>query len=137
MFDIAWTEMLVIAVVTIVVVGPRDLPKVMRSVGSMVSKARALAGKFQSDMDQLARETELDDLRREAREMREHLNAPKRELNRMVNPLADEPAPARKPIPDSAGAEPPATLAGDEAPKPEPALPVPDATPAPGEVGRG
>lgn len=116
MFDIAWTEMLVIAVVTIVVVGPRDLPKVMRSVGTMIAKARALAGKFQSDMDQLARETELDELRREAREMRERLNAPRRELARVVNPLADEPPPAQKPKP----APPAAPLAEESAPEPAP-----------------
>lgn len=131
MFDIAWTEMLVIAVITIVVVGPRDLPKVMRAVGSMIAKARALAGKFQSDMDQLARESELDELRREAREMRERLNAPKRELGRMINPLADEPLPARKPESSAAGASAAAPTA-ETGPEPGPS-PAPPA----GEAGRG
>lgn len=131
MFDIAWTEMLVIAVITIVVVGPRDLPKVMRTVGTMIAKARALAGKFQSDMDQLARETELDELRREAREMRERLNAPKRELGRMIDPLADEPPPAHKSVAPTAKAS---------APVPEAEVgpePVPSPAPPAGETGRG
>lgn len=66
MFDIAWTEMLLVAVIAMVVVGPRDLPKVMRTVGSWVRKARGLAREFQGGIEQIARETELDELRKGA-----------------------------------------------------------------------
>ncbi|GER06325.1 Sec-independent protein translocase protein TatB [Iodidimonas muriae] len=90
MFDIAWTEMLVIAVVTIVVVGPKDLPKVMKAVGGFIAKARSLAGKFQSDMDALARETELDELRKQARAYQATLLDPKRELQKMIDPSTGE-----------------------------------------------
>lgn len=57
--------MLVIAVVAIVVVGPRDLPKVMRGVSLAMRKMRALAGEFQSGMSALAQEVEFDDLKRQ------------------------------------------------------------------------
>ncbi|WP_281301478.1 MULTISPECIES: Sec-independent protein translocase protein TatB [unclassified Iodidimonas] len=90
MFDIAWTEMLVIAVVAVIVVGPRDLPKVMKAVGQMMSKARSLAGKFQSDMDALARETELEDLRKKARAYQATMKDPKRELTRLIDPTTGE-----------------------------------------------
>lgn len=63
MFDIAWTEMLVLMVITIVVVGPKDLPKVVRAVGRWMGKVRAMAGDFRASLDQLAREAELEELR--------------------------------------------------------------------------
>ncbi len=66
MFDIAWSEMLVLIVIAIVVIGPKDLPKVMRSVGGWMRKARALASEFRFSMDELARETELDEIRKNA-----------------------------------------------------------------------
>lgn len=66
MFDIAWTEMLVLVVVAIVVIGPKDLPKVMRTLGGWMRKARALAGEFRFSLDELAREAELDEIRKNA-----------------------------------------------------------------------
>jgi len=91
MFDIAWTEMLVLAIIIIVVVGPRDLPKVMRTIGGFMRKARALAGQFQSDMDQLAREAEIDELRKQARAYQDKFRQPVRELDKLVDPTTGEP----------------------------------------------
>lgn len=90
MFDIAWTEMLVLAIIIIVVVGPRDLPKVMRAIGGFMRKARALAGQFQSDMDQLAREAEIDDLRKQARAYQDKFRQPMREFDKLVDPTTGE-----------------------------------------------
>ncbi len=70
MLDIGWTELLLIAVVTIVVVGPKDLPKVLRTVGYWVRKARSLAGEFQGHIDDMIREAELEDVRKKALELR-------------------------------------------------------------------
>ncbi|MEX1147077.1 MAG: Sec-independent protein translocase protein TatB [Sphingomonadales bacterium] len=64
MFDIGWTEMMVIAVVAIVVVGPRDLPKLLRVVGQFVRQARKLAREFQSGVDDLIRESDIDEVRK-------------------------------------------------------------------------
>lgn len=65
MFDIGWSEMLVIVVVLIVVVGPQDLPKVMRMAGRWAAKARQMAAEFQNSIQDMAREADLDDVQRE------------------------------------------------------------------------
>lgn len=64
MLDIGWAEMAVIAVVALIVLGPRELPKVLRTVGQWVGKARALAREFQDGINQIAEEAELDDVKR-------------------------------------------------------------------------
>lgn len=69
-FDIGWVELLVIAVVAIVVVGPKDLPRLMRIVGQWIGKARGLAREFQHSFDEMIRESELDELRKEVEELR-------------------------------------------------------------------
>lgn len=69
MFDIAWSELGVIAVVALLVIGPKDLPKVLRSIGQWTSKARAMAREFQSGIDDMVREAELDDLRKAAKDV--------------------------------------------------------------------
>lgn len=68
MFDIGPMEMLVIVVVLIVVVGPKDLPKVMRMAGQWAAKARRMASEFQNSITELAHEAELDDIQREIKE---------------------------------------------------------------------
>jgi len=64
MFDIGWSEMLVIVALAVVVVGPRDIPKVVRTVGQWVRKARSLARDFQGSLEDMAREAELDELKK-------------------------------------------------------------------------
>lgn len=71
MFDIAWSELLVIAVVALVVIGPKDLPKAIYTLGKWVGKARVVAREFQTHIDDMMRETELDELRREALKTRD------------------------------------------------------------------
>ncbi len=65
MFDIAWTELLVVAVLLIIVVGPKDLPNVLRTIGRYVRKARAMAREFQSGIEDLAREADVQDLKKQ------------------------------------------------------------------------
>ena len=64
MFDIGWTEMLMIAVVVIIVVGPRDLPRVLRTTGRWIASARSVAREFHRSLDQIAEEAELDEVRK-------------------------------------------------------------------------
>lgn len=71
MFDIAWSELLLIAVVALVVIGPKDLPKAIYTFGKWVRKARVVAREFQTHIDDMMRETELDELRREALKTRD------------------------------------------------------------------
>ncbi|RMF10018.1 MAG: twin-arginine translocase subunit TatB [Alphaproteobacteria bacterium] len=63
MFDIGWTEMLVVTVVAIVVVGPKDLPKVLRAVGGFVRQMRRLANEFRGGVAEFMREAELDEVK--------------------------------------------------------------------------
>ncbi len=64
MFDIGWSELLVIAVVAIVVVGPRELPKLMRSFGYYAGKVRKAAAEFRRQFDDAMREAELDEVKK-------------------------------------------------------------------------
>ncbi len=68
MFDVASTELLLVAVVALVVIGPNDLPRVLRVVGNWVGKARSVAAQFKSGFDDMVRESELQDLEKKWRE---------------------------------------------------------------------
>src|ERR1700761_8155322 len=65
MFDFAWSELALIAVVALIFIGPKDLPRVMRVVGKYVRQARAIAREFQGSVDQMMREAELDDMKKQ------------------------------------------------------------------------
>jgi sec-independent protein translocase protein TatB len=99
MFDIGWSELLVIAVVAIVVVGPKDLPKLMRGFGHYAGKLRRAASDFQRQFEEAMRESEIEEVRKaieSAKAERLDLNAP-----------IDQPVMLPKPA-TSAAAEPPA-----------------------------
>ena len=64
MFDLDWSKLALIAVVALVVIGPKDLPRVMRMIGQWVQRARAIARDFQGSLDQMVREAELDEVKR-------------------------------------------------------------------------
>ena len=65
MFDIGWQELFLIGLVTILVVGPKEIPRVLRTVVAAVRRVRGLANDFQRGIDELARETELDEIRKD------------------------------------------------------------------------
>ena len=66
MFDIGWQELFIVAVLAIIVVGPRDLPRTLRTVMGYIRKAKGMAREFQNGIDEVAREVELDEIRQEA-----------------------------------------------------------------------
>lgn len=74
--SIGWSELLVLAVVAIVVVGPKELPRLMRVVGHWVGKARAAAREFQSAFDDLARESEMEEMRKKMDSLRNQAKFP-------------------------------------------------------------
>lgn len=74
MFDIGWSEMLVIAAVAVVVIGPKDLPRVMRTVGQWSTRVRGMAREFQNSMDEMARQADLDDMRKQMTQMQTDVN---------------------------------------------------------------
>ncbi|NQU56434.1 MAG: twin-arginine translocase subunit TatB [Rhodospirillales bacterium] len=65
MLDIGWQELFIIAAVGIVVVGPKDLPRAIAKVSKLVRRARGMARDFQSSIDDVVREAELDDIRKQ------------------------------------------------------------------------
>ena len=65
MFEIGWTEILLIAVVAIVVIGPKDLPRVMRIVGQWTGKMKRMGREFQNQFQEALREAELEDVRKD------------------------------------------------------------------------
>ena len=65
MFDIGWSELMVIAVVAIVVIGPKDLPRVMRLIGQWTGKMKRMAREFQGQFNEALREAELDDVKKD------------------------------------------------------------------------
>ncbi len=85
MLDVGWTELLVIAVVLIVVVGPKDLPPMLRAFGRMVTKMRGVASDFRQQFDEALREADLDDVRKTIADAQK-LN-PLNTIRDAVNPL--------------------------------------------------
>ena len=68
--DVGATEYLVIAIVALIVVGPKDLPMLLRKLGQFVAKLRGMASEFRASFDEMARQSELDELRKEVEAMR-------------------------------------------------------------------
>jgi len=101
MFDIGWSEILVIAVVAIVVVGPKDLPPMLRAAGRMMAKVRRTAGEFQSQFNEALREAELDGVKDSINELRglNPINEIKKSLDPVTAALA-KPEPAARPAPE-------------------------------------
>lgn len=69
MFDIGWSELLLIGIVALIVIGPKDLPKVLRGLGVMMSKVRSMASEFQGQFQDAMREAEIADLKKEAEKL--------------------------------------------------------------------
>jgi sec-independent protein translocase protein TatB len=115
MFGIDSGELLIIAIVALIVIGPKDLPKVMRTVGGWIGRARGMAKHFRSGIDTMMRETELEEMQKQwaadnERIMREH-------------PMA----PGTEPLPVTPAAGP----ASPDQPPPSVSMPAPGRTPPP------
>jgi sec-independent protein translocase protein TatB len=133
MFDISWGELMLIGVVALIVIGPKELPGVLRMVGQWVGKIRRMAGEFQSQFQEALREAEMADLKKQVDE----LNTTAHGLNTQFDPTNFEPsratpsksADASKPAEGSA-AEPKTSMPSAQpvaevsVPPPEPARPV-------------
>ncbi|MEQ9042472.1 MAG: Sec-independent protein translocase protein TatB [Alphaproteobacteria bacterium] len=87
MFDIGWPELVLIAILSIIVIGPKELPTVLRALGRWAGKARALVREFRSSLEEIANESELNELRRMA--------SGEEDENRIATPPASEPDAAK------------------------------------------
>lgn len=137
LFDLGWSEILLIGVVALVFIGPKDLPKAMRVAGYWIRKARNLSREFQGSIDQMIREAELDDVRQQLKKATEfdlehefhNTIDPTGSLREGLKPpeLPSFPPPEQLPPPAvedgagaSAAAEPPPSDAAPAAPEVQP-----------------
>jgi sec-independent protein translocase protein TatB len=75
MFDISWSELLILAIVTLVFVGPKELPVFLRALGRYAGVVRRHANEFKAQFDAAMREAELDSMRKEVEEMQTSINS--------------------------------------------------------------
>jgi sec-independent protein translocase protein TatB len=87
MFEIGYSEILVIAIVLIVVVGPKDLPKMLRAFGKTMTKFRQMSGDFQRQFNDALKEAELDEVRKTIADVRKL--DPRQQVRDVFNPLRD------------------------------------------------
>src|ERR1700749_3448394 len=136
-FDIGWSEFMVIGVVALLVIGPKDLPAALRFAGYWVRKARALSREFHSSVEQMMREVELHEVQQELKKATDiNLN---HEFNKIMDPVNDPAAAAPRSIPDYVDTTPAPVITEESAPlaapveavAQEPELPLPMPTPAP------
>jgi sec-independent protein translocase protein TatB len=151
MFDISWTEFLLIAVVALVVIGPKELPAVLRTLGQWTRKMRSMASEFQNQFQEAMREAEMADLKKQVddiahdvknydplKEVRADVEAANRDIQASLDkPLmtgaaeatpaeiaAVEAAAAEAPVTEAAATEPVATEALEHLP--DAIIPEPD-----------
>jgi len=142
MFDISWTEFLLIGVVALIFIGPKELPAVLRTLGQWTRKVRAMASDFQGQFQEAMREAEMADLKKQVDDIAHDIKSydPLKDvradvegagkdiqasLEKPVTAPANEPASSAAPIAEAEAAttEGPATL---EAAEPVAAVPAPE-----------
>jgi sec-independent protein translocase protein TatB len=139
LFDLGWSEILLIGVVALVFIGPKDLPKAMRVAGYWVRKARTLSREFQSSIDQMIREAELDEVRQDLKKAAEFdLD---KEFHNTIDPTGNLAESLKPPeLPSFARTDKlplPVAEGGGETPATGPAPLEPGSPePAPGEIAR-
>src|SRR5579862_6099216 len=114
MFDISWTEFLLIGVVALIVIGPKELPGVLRTLGQYTRKVRGMAADFQNQFQEAMREAEMADLKKQVDEVaqdvrnfdplkgvRDDVASVGKDFERSLGPTTPEPAPATtEPLPE-------------------------------------
>ncbi|WP_051212408.1 Sec-independent protein translocase protein TatB [Rubritepida flocculans] len=158
MLDLAWSEILLIIVVALVVIGPKDLPGAIRGIADMIKKGKQQLAQFQQQADELVREAKLDEVRNQIAEVKGAINEirsfdlkgeiqrtvdsdgaltkafaddPLKDLGGAASPPAWTPPPTARDVPDAPAMIPPQTMAPYKAPEPPP---PPPPVPAPAFV---
>ena len=114
MLDIGWSELLVVAIVAIVVVGPKDLPKLMRTVGFYAGKVRRMAADFQRQFNDAMAESEADEVRKNLEAIRANMGT-----TEDFGALSDKPLMTGEPPRTALGAPPLGTQPAEEPLKPK------------------
>jgi sec-independent protein translocase protein TatB len=117
MFDIGADEFLLIAVVAVVVIGPKDLPRALRMAGQWIAKVRRVSGHFRSGIETMIREAELAEMEQKWREQNEAIMK--------AHPPAAEAALPPPSAEESYVSPPPSVVPGPDREQTEPQLPLP------------
>ena len=103
MFDLSWSELVVIAVVALIAIGPKELPGVLRAIGHWMGKIRRMAGEFQTQFQEAMREAEMEDLKKHADDLNSVASAltkpldPTEYLGKLDTPSSDTAAASTSP----------------------------------------
>ncbi|MGA4553762.1 Sec-independent protein translocase protein TatB [Methylorubrum aminovorans] len=81
MLDMSWGEVMLIGGVALIVIGPKDLPKALRTLGQITTKVRRMAGEFQSQFNEAIREAELEEVRRDVEGVKRTVDAARPSFN--------------------------------------------------------
>jgi sec-independent protein translocase protein TatB len=126
LFDLGMSELLLIGVVALVFIGPKDLPKALRVAGFWVKKARTLSREFQTSVEQMIREAELDEMRQELKKATE-IDLDK-EFRQTIDPTGSLAESLKPPeLPKFSDADPPAAPAPEAQPQPVEEMPKTEA----------
>ncbi|MDX2264458.1 MAG: Sec-independent protein translocase protein TatB [Hyphomicrobiales bacterium] len=128
MFEIGWSELLLIAVVAIIVIGPKELPGVLRGLGRAMNRFRRSADDFRRQFEDSVRDTGFDDIQRDLRSVADM--HPANQIRNSINAAMQEPssrpaspsefdAARQAPEPPSASPAPPAPPTGEQQPGPD------------------
>jgi sec-independent protein translocase protein TatB len=126
MIDLSWSHILIVLIVALVVVGPKDLPRLMHMLGRWMAKARAMADQFRKSFDEMSRQAELDELRAEIDSLRRErpFAGIEQTLHQPGLPPGDAPVPPRDapmltpPEPEPVDAAPPQLMPPGAGPQP-------------------
>ena len=122
MFDIGWSEMVVVGAVALVVIGPKDLPAALRQAGKWMGAVRRMAADFQGQVNEAMREAELDELRREVNNLKTGMGAmadPVRTAGTEMKALVEAKPAVPAPEPAPAVEAPKPTVTPTSKPKPK------------------
>src|SRR3954454_14668505 len=131
MFDIGWSELVVIAVVALIAIGPKELPAVLRTVGQYMRKIRSMASEFQGQFQEAMREAEMADLKKHVDEMSDAAKGftdfdPLASVKKEVDSFTADPMATTSPVsasPEAAAPSAPAPMSSDATiPSPSPAI---------------
>jgi sec-independent protein translocase protein TatB len=134
MFDIGWGELVVIGIVALIAIGPKELPTVLRTLGQWMGKVKRMAAEFQGQFQEALREAELHDLKKQAEDLHSSVTSAADFTN--YDPLADADKAADRAAegagePASAEADAAAPTPAVEAAEPLPPIEVPPPPPEP------
>ena len=112
MFDVSWSELLILGIVALIVVGPKELPVFLRTLGRYAGMARRQAAEFRTHFDEAMREAEMTELRDEMEGVRREVMGSMRTAEQSVFTAADKVASDVKATPESKPEPPPTAASG-------------------------